>query len=134
MPFQESPQFTKIGLPIVATGNEMCIRDRLSSIRPSALMQGKIIGHFILGLIQLGFWLVLGLPLAIYFLDFSLLEALRGVNLAAILFFGLGGYLLYSALFVGLGATMEDVRSAGNAQGLVVMLPILAFLLSLIHI
>ncbi len=100
----------------------------LSSIRPSALMQGKIIGHFILGLIQLGFWLVLGLPLAIYFLDFSLLEALRGVNLAAILFFGLGGYLLYSALFVGLGATMEDVRSAGNAQGLVVMLPILAFL------
>jgi len=100
----------------------------LSSIRPSALMQGKIIGHFILGLIQLGFWLVLGLPLAIYFLDFSLLEALRGVNLAAILFFGLGGYLLYSALFVGLGATMEDVRSAGNAQGLVVMLPMLAFL------
>ena len=36
--------------------------------------------------------------------------------------------LLYSALFVGLGATMEDVRSAGNAQGLVVMLPMLAFL------
>jgi len=100
----------------------------LSSIRPSALMQGKIIGHFILGLIQLGFWLVLGLPLAIYFLDFSLLEALRGVNLAAILFFGLGGYLLYSALFVGLGATMEDLQSAGNSQGLVIMLPMMSFL------
>ena len=100
----------------------------LSSIPPSTLMQGKIIGHFLLGLIQLGFWLALGLPIALYFLDFSLVEALQAANLPVILFFGLGGYLLFSALFVGLGATMEDLQSAGNSQGMVIMLPMLAFL------
>ncbi|HPT83978.1 MAG TPA: ABC transporter permease [Limnochordia bacterium] len=100
----------------------------LSSVTPNALMQGKILGHFLLGLIQLGFWLALGLPIAIAFLDFPILEALKAVNLPVILLFGLGGYLLFSALFVGLGATMEDLQSAGNAQGLVIMLPMLAFL------
>ncbi|NLM41254.1 MAG: ABC transporter permease [Firmicutes bacterium] len=100
----------------------------LSSIRPGTLMQGKIIGHFLLGLIQLGFWLALGLPIAIFLLDFPILEALQAVNLPVILLFGLGGYLLFSALFVGLGATMDDPQSAGNAQGLVVMLPMLSFL------
>jgi len=100
----------------------------LSSIRPGELMQGKILGQFLLGLIQLGFWLALGLPIVVYFLEFPIIEALRAVNLPVILCFGLGGYLLFSALFVGLGATMEDLQSAGNAQGLVIMLPMLAFL------
>ena len=80
------------------------------------------------GLIQLGFWLALGLPIAVYFLDFPVLEALKAVNLPVILVFGLGGYLLFSALFVSLGATMEDMQSASNSQGLVVMLPMLGFL------
>jgi len=93
----------------------------LSSIRPATLMQGKIVGHFLLGLIQLGFWLALGLPIAVYFLDIPVLEALKAVNLPVILVFGLGGYLLFSALFVSLGATMEDMQSASNSQGLVVM-------------
>jgi ABC-2 type transport system permease protein len=100
----------------------------LSSISPRELMQGKIVGHFLLGLIQLGFWLALGLPFAVRFLEFPILEALRAVNLPVILAFGLGGYLLFSALFVGLGATMEDLQSAGNAQSIVIMLPMLAFL------
>ncbi len=100
----------------------------LSSVRPSQLMQGKIVGHFLLGLLQLCFWLALGLPIARYFWDFSIMEALAAVNVPIILFFGLGGYLLFSALFVGLGATMEDMQSASNSQGLVIMLPMLAFL------
>jgi ABC-2 type transport system permease protein len=100
----------------------------LSSVSPRELMQGKILGHFLLGLIQLGFWIALGLPIARYFWDFSVMEALQAVNLPVILFFGLGGYLLFSALFVGLGATMEDLQSASNSQGLVLMLPMLAFL------
>src|SRR5690625_4316649 len=37
------------------------------------------------------------------------------------------GYLLFTALFVGVGATMADVSSAGNFQGLVMMLPFLPF-------
>ncbi len=100
----------------------------LSSIKPAQLMQGKILGHFFLGVIQLAFWLALGLPLAIYFIDFPVLEALQAVNVPLLLFFGLCGYLLFSALFVSMGATMEDLQSAGNSQGLVIMMPMLSFL------
>lgn len=140
MQFAVSMVFTVLIFMLIFTSGTMLMqsalqekRDRmaevvLSSIRPAALMQGKILGHFILGLIQLGFWLAIGLPLAVYFLELPLLEILAGVNLPVILFFGLGGYFLYSALFVGLGATMEDLQSAGNSQGLVIMLPMLGFL------
>ena len=100
----------------------------LSSVKPSSLMQGKILGHFLLGLIQLAFWLALGLPIALYFIDFPVLEALKAANAPVILFYGLGGYLLFSALFIGLGATMEDMQSASNSQGMVMMLPMLSFL------
>jgi ABC-2 type transport system permease protein len=31
-------------------------------------------------------------------------------------------------MFVGLGATMDDMQSAGNSQGLVIMLPAMSFL------
>lgn len=100
----------------------------LSSIRPGKLMQGKILGHFLLGIIQLSFWIALGLPIAIRYLDFPILEALAAVNLPVILFYGLCGYLLFSSLFVSIGSTMEDLQSASNSQGLVVMLPMLSFL------
>ena len=100
----------------------------LSSVRATQLMQGKILGHFLLGMMQLVFWVAIGLPIARYFWEFPVMEALAAVNLPVILFFGLGGYLLFSALFVGLGATMEDMQSASNSQGLVMMLPALSFL------
>src|SRR5699024_2030241 len=38
------------------------------------------------------------------------------------------GYLLFSALFVGIGATMTDVSSAGQFHGMVLMLPFLPFI------
>ena len=95
---------------------------------PQTLMKGKIFGHFLLGVLQLAFWLALVIPAAIYFLDFPVWEALLKADLGMLAVFGLCGYLLYAALFVGIGATMEDIQSAGNSQGLVVMLPMLAFL------
>lgn len=100
----------------------------LSSILPSQLMQGKILGHFLLGMIQLVFWLIIGLPLVIYFIDFPVWEAISATNIPLLLFFGLLGYLLFSALFVSMGATMEDLQSAGNSQGLVIMIPMMSFL------
>ena len=100
----------------------------LSSILPSQLMQGKILGHFLLGMIQLVFWLIIGLPLVIYFIDFPVWEAVSATNIPLLLFFGLLGYLLFSALFVSMGATMEDLQSAGNSQGLVIMIPMMSFL------
>ena len=87
----------------------------LSSISPGALMQGKILGHFLLGVLQLAFWLILIIPAAVMLLDFPVGEALMKADLGKLAFFVLGAYLLYAALFVGMGETMEDLQSAGNS-------------------
>ncbi|NLM25540.1 MAG: ABC transporter permease [Firmicutes bacterium] len=100
----------------------------LSSIIPTDLMQGKILGHFILGLIQLIFWISLSLPAVVFLTDFPIWTALQETNLLLLGFFGIFGYLIFAALFVGMGATMEDLQSAGNTQGFVIMLPMLSML------
>ncbi|MCK9221383.1 MAG: ABC transporter permease [Limnochordia bacterium] len=119
---------------ILATGGMLLYsalqekRDRmaevvLSSISPLELMQGKILGNFVLGVIQFGLWLLLGVGVAKFGFHFPVEEYIVWQQLPVLLVFGLLGYLLYASLFVGLGATMEDVQSAGSLQGLAFALP-----------
>jgi ABC-2 type transport system permease protein len=103
----------------------------LSSVSSENLMQGKIIGNFLLGLLQLAVWLGVGLPVAWYFFDINIGELLRSsaANLPIIVFFALLGYLLFAALFIGLGATMGDLQSTNNFQGIAMMLPALSVIM-----
>ncbi|MCB5259769.1 MAG: ABC transporter permease [Candidatus Cloacimonetes bacterium] len=100
----------------------------LSSIKPASLMQGKIIGHFLLAFIQIVFWLFVSIPGVIYFLNFPVFDALQASRLGMVFFFGLGGYMLYSSIYVSIGATMDDMQSAGNTQSLAMMLPMFSIL------
>jgi len=100
----------------------------LSSVSSDNLMQGKIIGHFLLGIFQLALWLSIGLPAAWYFFDIAIFEMIALSQLPTLIFFALTGYLLFAALFVGIGATMTDMQSASNTQGMVFMLPMLGFI------
>lgn len=97
----------------------------LSSITPNELMQGKIIGYFILGIIQVFIWLGIALPVMIWRINMPILKYLFVPELIILLMIALLGYLLFAALFVGIGATIEDVSTSGNFQGLVLMLPFL---------
>ncbi|WP_404456011.1 ABC transporter permease [Oceanobacillus kapialis] len=97
----------------------------LSSLTPAELMQGKIVGYFVLGLIQTFVTAVLVLPVLIWRLDEPLLEYLLVPELTLYLLIALLGYLLFASLFVGVGATMADVTTAGNFQGFVMMIPFL---------
>lgn len=99
----------------------------LSSLTPTELMQGKIIGYFALGLIQTLVSTVLLLPVLMWRLDEPLLEYLLVPELALYLLIAILGYLLFASIFVGIGATMADVTTAGNFQGFVMMLPFLPF-------
>ncbi|NAP00349.1 ABC transporter permease [Halomonas sp. MG34] len=99
----------------------------LSSLTPTELMQGKIIGYFALGLIQTLVSTVLLLPVFMWRLDEPLLEYLLVPELALYLLIAILGYLLFASIFVGIGATMADVTTAGNFQGFVMMLPFLPF-------
>ncbi|MGD7021399.1 ABC transporter permease [Rossellomorea vietnamensis] len=96
----------------------------LSSLAPSDLMQGKIIGYFWLGMLQVGVWLLFVLPFVIWRYDeLPIMENLFVPELALLIVIALIGYLLFAALFVGLGATVEDISSTSNFQGLIMMLP-----------
>lgn len=97
----------------------------LSSIKAEDLMQGKILGYFVLGLIQMAVWLLFGIPAAQYFLKLPVLEYLLVPELLPMVFFGLAGYLLYSAIFVAIGATMEDAQSGSSFQGMIFLIPML---------
>ncbi|PPA71100.1 ABC transporter permease [Jeotgalibacillus proteolyticus] len=102
----------------------------LSSLTPSDLMQGKIIGYFWLGMLQVGLWLVFALPFAIWrFNEFPIMEYLLVPELILLIVIALIGYLLFAALFVGLGATVEDISSTSNFQGMIMMLPFTPFIL-----
>ncbi|WP_453992258.1 ABC transporter permease [Bacillus nitroreducens] len=99
----------------------------LSSLTPGELMQGKIIGYFILGMIQAVVFLGFGIPIALWKLDIPILDYLIGPEVLLFVLIAILGYLLFAALFVGVGATMADMSSAGNFQGMVMMLPFLPF-------
>lgn len=100
----------------------------LSSLTPSELMQGKIIGYFVLGLIQAAILLLFVVPFILYLTDIPLLEYLFVPETVLYIVIAVLNYLMFAAIFVGIGATMEDISTAGNFQGLVMMLPFLPFL------
>lgn len=100
----------------------------LSSLTPGELMQGKIIGYFVLGIIQVLVFIVLVLPVLVWKIDVPILEYLFVPELALMLVIAILGYLLFAALFVGIGATMADISTAGNFQGMIMMLPFTALI------
>ncbi|MCZ2258093.1 ABC transporter permease [Sporosarcina sp. G11-34] len=101
----------------------------LSSLTPTELMQGKIIGYFVLGITQVVVWLVVAIPAVVWRFDFPLLEYLLVPELFLLLFIAFAGYLLFAAIFVGIGATVEDMTATSNFQGIVIMLPFLPVIL-----
>lgn len=99
----------------------------MSSTSPFALMQGKVAGYFVIGLLQALVWLVFAVPIAIYQFDVPVFQFLFVPILPVMLFFTITGYLMFSALFASMGATIEDVQEAGNFQGMTMMLPWMPF-------
>ena len=111
----------------------------LSSVKPFELMMGKVIGIAMVGLTQFVLWIVLtgGISMLIsVFLSPEALEmgtansemssevdmmaaalsALAGINmtlvLSAFLFYFIGGYLLYGALFAAIGSASDSDADA----------------------
>lgn len=100
----------------------------LSSVTPGELMQGKIVGYFVLGFVQVAVFIAFGIPFILWAMnDLPLFEYLFVPELLLFLLIAVLGYLLFAAIFVGIGATMSDISTAGNFQGLVIMIPFVSF-------
>ncbi|QTD40305.1 ABC transporter permease [Sporosarcina sp. Te-1] len=95
----------------------------LSSVTTTELMQGKIIGYFVLGITQVTVWMLFLIPIVLWKMDFPLLEYLLVPEMLVLLFIALTGYLLFSAIFVSIGATVEDMSSTSNFQGIIMTIP-----------
>ena len=95
----------------------------LSSISANSMMQGKIIGYFALGLIQTLIWIGVAIPVAQIYFKIPVLSFLIIPELPLMLFYALIGYLLFSAMFVSMGATIDDIQEAGNFQSIIFILP-----------
>lgn len=101
----------------------------LSSLTPEELMNGKIIGYFMLGIIQVFVWFLFAVPITIGMFDIPVLEYLLVPETILLLFIAIAGYLLFASIFVSIGATVEDMTATSNFQGMVMMLPFLPFIL-----
>lgn len=97
----------------------------LSSVTTDDLMQGKIVGYFVLGMIQALVILLFGIPFVIYKFDIPLFKYLLVPETLLFVFIAVLGYLLFAAIFVGIGSTMADISTAGNFQGFIMLLPFL---------
>src|SRR5699024_4776502 len=62
-------------------------------------------------------------PIVIWKYGVSILMYLFTFKTLLFVIIAILGYLLFAALFVGLGATIEDVSASGSFQGMVLMLP-----------
>ncbi|WP_096435846.1 ABC transporter permease [Alteribacter populi] len=101
----------------------------LSSVTPTELMQGKILGYFVLGIVQVSVWLTIALPIVQWRTDIPVFDYLFVPELLILVFIAVAGYLLFASLFVSLGATVEDMNTSSNFQGIVMMLPWVPFIL-----
>ncbi len=86
-------------------------------------------GYFALGLIQVATWVVFAILAINIIFKVPVHQYLLVPNFPIMMFFTLGGYLLYSGLLVSIGATIDDLYTAGNFQGIVFMLPVLPLIL-----
>jgi len=98
----------------------------LSSVNSTQLMSGKIIGLGLLGLTQLGFYLLCGFFVSQY----------RGMNIIAgyqaayfLLYFGLG-YLFFSGIFAATGAIFSSEHDAQQVVSIISIISVLPILLA----
>lgn len=114
----------------------------VSSVKPFQLMMGKIIGIGAVGLTQFVIWIILGVMTQMFIpSDFAnqintagssagaILEGLSSLPLVKIglsfLFYFLGGYLTYAALFAAVGSMASDDQQESQQLVFPILMPII---------
>lgn len=123
-----------ISRSIVEEKGSRVIEVLLSSLTPRDLMLGKLVGVGLAGMTQLSIWAVVGLAMSGYaatsaFAMMSSFEIPPAVFGYLMLYFLLG-FLLYSALFMTVGAACSTEQDAQQFQGLIT-LPMIVPLMTL---
>jgi ABC-2 type transport system permease protein len=109
----------------------------ISSVRPFQLMMGKIIGIAAVGLTQLLIWIILIVVVSFFssvFLSREVVQQAQALTLSQVpwaliiscfLFYFIGGYLFYAALFAAVGSVVNEDPQEAQSLMLPVTMPII---------
>lgn len=96
----------------------------LSSVTPDELMRGKILGLGALGLIQMIFYLLVGLS-ATYYKEWAVIEL---AQIPIFLIYFITGYLFYAAIFAAMGTFFTSEQEAQQSSGIISLVAIMPVL------
>ena len=99
----------------------------VSSLSPTDMMVGKVLGLSGLGFTQIGFWGLIGLALSLQF-DITLIPL--GQALLLMIYFVLG-YLFYAAIFIAVGSPLNTEQEAQQVTSYLVLIVIMPIALAL---
>ncbi|MDD5765115.1 MAG: ABC transporter permease [Candidatus Marinimicrobia bacterium] len=98
----------------------------LSSITPTELMSGKIIGLGFLGLAQLALYLIVG-----YYVSSSQgVEIITSANTIYFLIYFILGYLFYAGIFASVGAIFNSEQDAQQAVSILSFITVIPIMMS----
>ena len=93
----------------------------LSSVTPDQIMRGKILGLGALGLVQMIFYLFIGLTI----MHFKELASVEIIQIPMFLIFFITGYLFYASIFAVMGTFFTSEQEAQQSSGLISLIAII---------
>ncbi len=93
----------------------------LSSVTPDELMTGKILGLGALGLVQMVFYLLVGLSI----LHYKNLVTIDLLQIPLFLIYFITGYLFYAAIFAAMGTFFTSEQEAQQSSGIISIIAVL---------
>lgn len=98
----------------------------LSSLTPNQLMSGKILGLGLVGLVQLGFYLSVGVLVS----SSRGLDLINTTHISLFLLYFLTGYLFYASIFAAIGCIFNSEQEAQQYVAVLSLLTVLPIILS----
>ncbi len=86
----------------------------MSSLTPTQMLAGKVLGLGLIGLAQMALWLLSGLAALRFIPAGASLGTVDGGTIVVALVFFVLGYFIYASLMAGLGALMPGAREAAQ--------------------
>ena len=93
----------------------------LSSVTPDEIMRGKILGLGLLGMVQMCFYLIVGLIVT----EYKEMATIEFSQIPVFLIFFITGYLFYAAIFAAMGTFFTSEQEAQQSSGVVSIVAVL---------
>ncbi len=105
----------------------------VSSLSPTEILAGKVLGFYIIGLIEFAVWVGAGV-LILQSQGFAVSEFVPPLYFLHFLIFLTTGYLLYASIFAAIGAMVGDETESQQTQGIITMMLVLPLMFNFVFV